>query len=228
MLASLTATQDESDKLPDISLLFLSRRNLIRRAAIRMVFTKLFADAALLVILGNCITLAFETNAPTFPESEAGKICARAECVVWLLVAGRESRRPLALKSCLFSSCSATFTVMFGFEAVMKIIAMGFVAAQGTYLRDPWNRCGSHSSGSAKRWWPCCCLCRRADGWRPLNFQAGLLRGLPFSLRLHSGRSKLHGTPARTLLCRSTVNGCPCLFHPRHGVCYGTASLRVP
>ena len=39
----------------------------------------------------------------------------------------------------LLESCGSFFTVLFAFECVTKIIAMGFVMHRNSYLRDYWN-----------------------------------------------------------------------------------------
>jgi len=49
---------------------------------------------------------------------------------------------PLAVDSgpnVFVDTCGSVFTAIFTLEAVIKIIAMGFVVHRNSYLRDPWN-----------------------------------------------------------------------------------------
>jgi hypothetical protein len=70
---------------------------------------KLFEWFALLMILGNCVTLAMYSNKPGFEDSSLGK----------------------ALRS-----CDLMFLAFFTFEMVVKIIALGLVQGPNTYLRN--------------------------------------------------------------------------------------------
>ena len=63
----------------------------------------------LTVILANCVTLALDSNQPGFGESSMGMALTRANYV---------------------------FIGVFIFEAACKIIALGFLFAEHTYLRS--------------------------------------------------------------------------------------------
>ncbi|KAJ9520848.1 hypothetical protein QJQ45_014049 [Haematococcus lacustris] len=64
------------------------------------------------VIIANCITLALEAPTPAFPATALGRSLALANYV---------------------------FIGLFTAEAALKILALGFVLAPNTYLRNGWN-----------------------------------------------------------------------------------------
>ncbi|GFH11380.1 EF-hand domain-containing protein, partial [Haematococcus lacustris] len=64
------------------------------------------------IIIVNCITLALDDPSPAFPSSTLGRNLAVANYV---------------------------FIALFTVEAVLKIIALGFVLGPNTYLRSGWN-----------------------------------------------------------------------------------------
>jgi hypothetical protein len=39
----------------------------------------------------------------------------------------------------LIESTEPVFTILFGLEAIVKIIGMGFIMGRGSYLHDAWN-----------------------------------------------------------------------------------------
>lgn len=94
---------------PERSLLVLTKENPIRKAAVLLTQATLFERLILLVILFNCITLSMFSNREGFDDTALGKALATCE-LAWL----------------------AVFTV----EAVAKIIAMGLVLEEGSYMRD--------------------------------------------------------------------------------------------
>ena len=63
----------------------------------------------LTVILANCVTLAMQSNKPGFEDSSLGQSLKQSNYV---------------------------FIAIFMFEAMCKIIALGFVLAEYTYLRN--------------------------------------------------------------------------------------------
>lgn len=94
------------------SLFLLSEDNLIRR------YTKFFIEwppleyAVLLTIIANCIVLALEEHLP------------------------KGDRTPLAQK---LEKTEPYFLGIFCVEALLKIVALGFILHRGAYLRNIWN-----------------------------------------------------------------------------------------
>ena len=84
----------------------------VRRVFILWATSPWFRNFVLLIILANCITLAMTSNEPG-----------------WLLTPTGEA----------ISILDYVFNSIFILEMVVKIIAMGFVASDRTYLRDGWN-----------------------------------------------------------------------------------------
>ena len=95
-----------SYELAPTALLFLKKDNFVRKRLIRW---KLFEWFMLTVILANCITLAMDSNRPGFAESTMGIALSRSNYV---------------------------FIGLFMLEAACKIIGLGFVFAEHTYLRS--------------------------------------------------------------------------------------------
>ncbi|KAJ9521131.1 hypothetical protein QJQ45_022837 [Haematococcus lacustris] len=83
-----------------------------RKFCIQAVLWKPFDWFFLVVIIANCITLALEAPTPAFPSSALGRSLALANYV---------------------------FIGLFTAEAALKILALGFVLAPNTYLRNGWN-----------------------------------------------------------------------------------------
>ena len=103
-------TQEVSSyELAPRALIVLEKENVIRKPMIRLVRWKLFDWTMLTVILANCVTLAMDSNRPGFPESTMGMALTKANYV---------------------------FIGIFMFEAACKIIALGFLFAEHTYLRS--------------------------------------------------------------------------------------------
>ena len=98
-----------SYKLAPTALLVLKKDNFIRKPLIRFVKWKPFDWFMLTVILANCITLAMQSNAPGFADSPMGQALRLSDLV---------------------------FIALFTWEAACKIIALGFLFAQHTYLRS--------------------------------------------------------------------------------------------
>ena len=94
---------------PERSLLLLRKTNSLRKLLIYIVNSKLFDQFILTMILGNCITLALGSSRQGFDGTPLGAAIAKME-YLWVVV----------------------FTAEMG----CKVIAMGFVLAPGTYLRD--------------------------------------------------------------------------------------------
>lgn len=62
--------QDVVERLCTRSLLVFHTSNPIRKAAVLLVHWRLFDWLTLLMILGNCVVLAMDSNAPGFPQSQ--------------------------------------------------------------------------------------------------------------------------------------------------------------
>ena len=84
----------------------------VRRVFILWATSPWFRNFVLFIILANCITLAMTSNEPG-----------------WLLTPTGEA---ITILDYIFNS-------IFILEMVVKIVAMGFVASDRTYLRDGWN-----------------------------------------------------------------------------------------
>ena len=94
------------------SLCLFDLANPFRVQVTKIVQSRYFENFILFVILVNCILLALDEKSPTFEDSETYKVIDTAEYV---------------------------FIVIFSIEMILKMIALGFVVGQGTYLRDYWN-----------------------------------------------------------------------------------------
>ncbi|XP_064604467.1 muscle calcium channel subunit alpha-1-like isoform X3 [Liolophura sinensis] len=97
---------------PARALFCLNLRNPMRKLCIRVVEWRAFEYLILLTIFANCVALAFYTP---YPESDSNATNAALENVEYV------------------------FLVIFTLEAVMKIIAYGFLFHPGAYLRNGWN-----------------------------------------------------------------------------------------
>lgn len=95
-----------------ISLFIFSLDNFVRKACIKMSIHRYFERFILVIIFANSITLAMNNY-----EDPA-----------------HETRRNQILD--YFSAC---FTWVFAVEAVIKIIAQGFVVSPTAYIREPLN-----------------------------------------------------------------------------------------
>ena len=98
-----------SYELAPVALLVFGTDNLVRKPLIRLVRLPIFEWFMLTVILANCVTLAMDSNKPGFSESTTGRALVMSNYV---------------------------FIALFIFEAACKIIALGFVFAEHTYLRS--------------------------------------------------------------------------------------------
>ena len=99
--------------LPPKSLFVLGLQNPIRKMAVRTVKHKMFDKTILFCILGNCIFLAMDSKVANFEKTTAGEAVNYSEHI---------------------------FTAAFVMEMILKIVAMGFVVDEGSYLRDSWNK----------------------------------------------------------------------------------------
>ncbi|XP_052780217.1 muscle calcium channel subunit alpha-1-like isoform X4 [Mya arenaria] len=97
---------------PARALFCLNLKNPIRKLCIRVVEWKPFEFLILLTIFANCIALAVYTPYPGQDTNETNKALEHIEII---------------------------FLVIFTVEAVMKIIAYGFILHSGAYLRTYWN-----------------------------------------------------------------------------------------
>ena len=92
------------------SLCCLRPGSMMRRAAIFLVESKVFDPFILLMIVCNCVTMAWSS-----PLDPAG---------TW--------------KDAFIQSCEQVYLFVFTFELMIKILAYGFLFTTGAYLKDPW------------------------------------------------------------------------------------------
>ncbi|BES91322.1 Voltage gated calcium channel Hypothetical protein domain [Nesidiocoris tenuis] len=97
---------------PQRALFCLNLKNPIRKVCIDIVEWKPFEYLILLTIFANCVALAVYTP---YPYADSNSTNAYLEKIEYI------------------------FLVIFTVECVMKIIAYGFVAHPGAYLRNGWN-----------------------------------------------------------------------------------------
>lgn len=98
--------------LPVRSVWLFTLDNAFRRSCIFMVKSKLFERLTLIVILVTCVLLAMDSNEPGFARTRRARGLRGAE---WF------------------------FVIVFTVEMLLKVVALGFWEAPGSYLRDPWN-----------------------------------------------------------------------------------------
>ncbi|KAG1680114.1 hypothetical protein FOA52_000227 [Chlamydomonas sp. UWO 241] len=99
-------------RLTERSLGLLPKANWLRRPCIDVVLHKYFDWAVLVVIFANCVCLALDSDSPGFATTG------------------------LARGLYIANLC---FLITFSLEAAIKIVALGVVIDELTYLRDPWN-----------------------------------------------------------------------------------------
>ncbi|XP_071083520.1 muscle calcium channel subunit alpha-1-like isoform X5 [Haliotis cracherodii] len=104
--------QQNQNVRPQRALFCLRLNNPIRKLCIRVVEWRAFEYLILITIFANCIALAVYTP---FPKSDSNEVNAALEKIEYV------------------------FIVIFTLEAVLKIIAYGFVLHAGAYLRNGWN-----------------------------------------------------------------------------------------
>ena len=92
------------------SLFIMDRKNKLRKAVIRMVVHPYFENFVLFCIIANSISLSFYDYSK---RNEYG--------------------------NSIIEKLGYSFSVIFTFEAIFKIISMGFIINKFSYLRDPWN-----------------------------------------------------------------------------------------
>ncbi|XP_073994416.1 ca[2+]-channel protein alpha[[1]] subunit D isoform X2 [Rhodnius prolixus] len=97
---------------PQRALFCLTLKNPLRKLCIDIVEWKPFEYLILLTIFANCVALAVYTP---YPNADSNSTNAYLEKIEYI------------------------FLVIFTVECVMKIIAYGFVAHPGAYLRNGWN-----------------------------------------------------------------------------------------
>ncbi|XP_065218942.1 muscle calcium channel subunit alpha-1 isoform X4 [Planococcus citri] len=97
---------------PQRALFLFTLKNPIRKICISIVEWKPFEYLILLTIFANCVALAVYTPYPQLDSDDTNSI---------------------------LDSIESVFLVIFTFECVMKILAYGFVAHPGAYLRNGWN-----------------------------------------------------------------------------------------
>lgn len=104
--------QQNQNVRPPRALFCLTLENPIRKLCIRIVEWKAFEYLILLTIFANCVALAVFQPFPNLDSNEVNLALERVEYV---------------------------FLVIFTLEAIMKIIAYGFMLHSGAYLRNGWN-----------------------------------------------------------------------------------------
>ncbi|RZF39363.1 hypothetical protein LSTR_LSTR000884 [Laodelphax striatellus] len=97
---------------PQRALFCLGLKNPLRKMCIDVVEWKPFEWLILLTIFANCVALAVYTPYPASDSNNTNAVLEKIEYI---------------------------FLVIFTVECMMKIIAYGFVAHQGAYLRNGWN-----------------------------------------------------------------------------------------
>ncbi|XP_075219333.1 ca[2+]-channel protein alpha[[1]] subunit D isoform X3 [Lycorma delicatula] len=97
---------------PQRALFCLTLKNPVRKLCIDVVEWKPFEWLILLTIFANCVALAVYTPYPNSDSNTTNTVLEKIEYI---------------------------FLVIFTAECVMKIIAYGFVAHPGAYLRNGWN-----------------------------------------------------------------------------------------
>ncbi|XP_071960409.1 voltage-dependent L-type calcium channel subunit alpha-1D-like isoform X3 [Antedon mediterranea] len=105
-------THHSSTLRPQRALFCLTLDNPVRRFCIRLVEWKPFDVIILFTIFANCVALAVYTP---FPEQDSNDINTNLEKIEY------------------------AFLAIFTAEAVLKIIACGFLMHNGAYLRNAWN-----------------------------------------------------------------------------------------
>uniref|UniRef100_A0A8C9VZE3 Calcium voltage-gated channel subunit alpha1 H n=1 Tax=Scleropages formosus TaxID=113540 RepID=A0A8C9VZE3_SCLFO len=93
------------------SLYAFSPHNQFRRACQRLISHRMFDHVVLLFIFLNCITIALER--PDIPAHSTERV--------------------------FLSVSNYVFTVIFVAEMAVKVVALGFCAGKGSYLRSSWN-----------------------------------------------------------------------------------------
>ncbi|XP_055999812.1 muscle calcium channel subunit alpha-1-like isoform X9 [Ostrea edulis] len=104
--------QQNQNVRPPRALFCLTLENPLRKLCIRIVEWRAFEYLILLTIFANCVALAVSQPYPKLDSNEVNVALERVEYV---------------------------FLVIFTLEAIMKIIAYGFVLHSGAYLRNGWN-----------------------------------------------------------------------------------------
>ena len=96
-----------------LALLCLQPDHWLRKPVVRLVRWRPFDWIMLLVILANCVTLAMQSNQPGFEDSDLGISLMQSEYF---------------------------FVGSFAVEMILKIIALGFISGEHTYLHSgEWN-----------------------------------------------------------------------------------------
>ncbi|XP_061188059.1 probable voltage-dependent N-type calcium channel subunit alpha-1B [Saccostrea echinata] len=108
-----TGPQLHANTINDRSLFIFERKWFVRRIAIYVTESKFFEIFILITIIANCIVLALEEH---LPNNDKTKLTIELE------------------KSEVY------FLSIFTAEAVLKIIAKGFICGKNAYLRDNWNK----------------------------------------------------------------------------------------
>jgi len=101
--------QDVNKELAPLSLRILPINNFIRKPLVRLIRWPPFERLMLLVIVANCVTLAMQSSRPGFQETALGQ-------------------------SLLYSDYF--FIASFALEMIIKIVALGFVTREHSYLRS--------------------------------------------------------------------------------------------
>jgi len=114
-----TPHHDPAALFVEVSLGCLKRGNPLRKLCIKLIANVWWDRSVLVLILVNALLMAMVDYGCVDAHNELATHC---------------SQRNLVVKSTdkVFLSC-------FAIELVVKVIAMGFVATPGTYLRDVWN-----------------------------------------------------------------------------------------
>jgi hypothetical protein len=105
-----------------ISLGLFNERNAFRQLCVWLSTWHWWDRAVLLVIMANAALLAIEDHSPTAVDP---------------VTLSPDPER--SATNSFVQACEPFFTALFTFEAVVKIIAMGFMVDRGSYMRDGFN-----------------------------------------------------------------------------------------
>lgn len=109
----------------------LSRKNVVRKLCIQVTSHRYFDRFIILAIIANSIILGLSDF--TVVDSDLNPASNGLKYVNGVMVSAHSSRNRLLELSEL------PFTSIFTAECVIKIVAMGFISGNGSYLRDAWN-----------------------------------------------------------------------------------------
>lgn len=99
------------------SLFLLNKNETIRKIIYKVVLSSYFDNFIMFLILLNCFKLIFDTYINFESETKMNRIFSR-----------------------ISHDMDLVFNIIFIFEALLKILALGFIMDKGSYLRENWNQ----------------------------------------------------------------------------------------